>query len=61
MEGSRFCSCQVLLLPLELSVGAYSSKSGKHQHGTAILTMTSGEFCPDGTFRSLEEEEKEEG
>lgn len=50
----------VLLLSVKLSVEDYRVQREKYQHRAAIPTKTSGEFCPGGTFRSLEQE-KEEG
>lgn len=57
-EANRFCSCQVILLSLKLSIEDYRVQRGKIS--PAIFTKTSEEFCPGGTFRSLEQE-KEEG
>lgn len=57
-EANRFCSCQVLLLYVKLSIEDYRVQ--RRKVSATIFTKTSGEFCPGGTFRSLDRE-KEEG
>lgn len=57
MEGIRFCSCQVLLLSLELSVVQKRKTSAWNNYSYNDKWRIS---CPGGTFRSLEKVEKEE-